>query len=358
MNIKHLTLSSLLLSSSVFADSINTSIKNGTITGDATLYAEQINNQTGNDTGFTSGSIGLGYESADFNGFKVSLGFRGNHNLSEVEDGDYGETDKTILHTANISYSNELANLTLGRQEVDLEWMGDFHETAILGITAITDTNITLGYTRRFAVADADAALEKFDKVNENKGAYVLDVKYEGVKNLVLNPYYYEAQDVASWYGLKADYHADVFDVTGHIATSNEDVAGADDGQVMHFEARTSIAGLGLNAGYVKTDKDAGIGSMEATGGDNINPFEDGNQVYAADAKTTYLGLSYELAGVELASIYGQTKYAQDKEKELNITADYGITDNLSTGLLFVNIDAQNSTDDYNKVTATLAYSF
>ena len=361
MKLLHLTAASLLLSSSMFAnDSIDASIKNGTVSGDVTLYAEKTDKK-GNtpDEGFTSGSIGLGYETADFNGFKASVGFRGNHDFSEVEDGDYGNEDtKALVHTANISYGNDVANLTVGRQEVDLEWMGDFHEAAMLGITAIPNTEITLGYTKRVAVADADAQLEAFEEVNDDKGAYVLDVKYEGIKGLVLNPYYYDANNTASWYGLKADYDVDTFGVTGHIAASNEDVAGADDGQIMHLEARTSIAGLGLNAGYITTDKDAGIGSMEAAAGDNINPFEEGNQVYEADADTTYLGLSYEVAGLELGSIYGQTKYAQDKEKELNITADYSITDNLSTGLLFVDVNAQDSGDDYNKIAATLAYSF
>lgn len=359
MKLLHLTAASLLLSSSIFAnDSLNSSIKNGTVSGDITLYGEKTEKKGNNpNEGFTSGSIGLGYDTADFNGFKASVGFRGNHDFSEVEDGDYGTEDtKALVHTANISYANDIANITIGRQEIDLEWMGDFHEAAVVGITAVPDTSITLGFTQRIATADADAELESFDKVNDDKGAYVLDLKYEGIKGLTINPYYYKVEDVTSWYGLKTDYDADAFGVTGHIAQSSEDIS-SDDGQIMHIEARTSVSSLGLNAGYITTDKDAGIGSMDAIG-DNISPLEEGNQVYVADADTMYIGLSYELAGLELGSIYGQTKYAQDKEKELNITADYSITDNLSTGLLFVNVDAQDNADDYNKVTATLAYSF
>lgn len=358
MKLLHLTAASLLLSSSILAnDTINSSIKNGTVSGDVTLYGEKQNNSNSTDSGFTSGSIGLGYETADFNGFKASVGFRGNHDFSEVENNDYdgGEDVKSLLHTANISYSNDIANLTIGRQEIDLEWMGDFHEAAVLGVTAVPNTTITLGYTKRIAVADADAVLESYSKVNNDDGAYVLDVKYEGIKGLVLNPYYYNANDVASWYGLKTDYDTDTFGVTAHIAKTSEDTT-SNDGEIIHLEARANISNIGLNIGYITTDKDAGIGSMDAVG-DNINPLEDGNQVYVADADTTYLGLNVELAGIELASIYGQTKYAQDKEKELNITADYGITDSLSTGLLFVDVNGENS-DDYNKITATLEYSF
>lgn len=358
MKLLHLTAASLLLSSSILAnDTINSSIKNGTVSGDVTLYGEKQNNSNSTDSGFTSGSIGLGYETADFNGFKASVGFRGNHDFSEVENNDYdgGEDVKSLLHTANISYSNDIANLTIGRQEIDLEWMGDFHEAAVLGVTAVPNTTITLGYTKRIAVADADAVLESYSKLNNDDGAYVLDVKYEGIKGLVLNPYYYNANDVASWYGLKTDYDTDTFGVTAHIAKTSEDTT-SNDGEIIHLEARANISNIGLNIGYITTDKDAGIGSMDAVG-DNINPLEDGNQVYVADADTSYLGLNVELVGIELASIYGQTKYAQDKEKELNITADYGITDSLSTGLLFVDVNGENS-DDYNKITATLEYSF
>jgi len=126
---------------------------------------------------------------------------------------------------------------------------------------------------------------------------------------------------------------------------------------IIHFEARTAISALSLSAGYITTDNDAGAGSMAALG-DNISPFEDGNQVYEADADTYYFGLGYEVAGVELSALYGQTKYSGDKEKELNLTADYGITDNLALGAIFVDVDAQDGDDDYNRVALTLEYSF
>ena len=350
---------SLLLAGNLFAqDSLNKAITSGTISGDVVLYGLSESKNAGNDEeGFTSGSLGLGYETASFNGFKAEVGFRANHDFSEQTDGVYDNTTKAILHTANISYTNKYFTLKAGRQEIDLEWMGDFHEAVVAGITAIPDTTFLIGFTNRVAVADADGALEDFDKVNDDNGAYVLDAKYEGIENLVLNPYYYNAPDLAKWYGLKVDYDTEVFGITAHGAKSSEDVVGVDNGQILHFEARTQISALALNLGYITTDKDNGAGSMTSLG-DNISPFEDGNQVYEADADTTYLGLSYELAGVELSALYGQTKYADDKEKEFNLAADYGITENLALGALFVDVNAQDSDDDYNKVSLTLEYTF
>lgn len=360
---------SLLLASNLVAadESFDSAIKGGSISGDVTLYGERQNNSGSNkDAGLTSGSIGLGYETGSFYGFKANVGFRANHDFYEVEDGNYSddETTKAILHTANISYTNEYFGLTAGRQEIDLEWMGDYHEAVVASITAIPDTTVVLGYTNRVGAADADAPLSQFDDLETVLGvdyevdyAFVLDVKYEGVEGLVVNPYYYDADNTASWYGLKLDYDTDVFGVTLHGAVSDENVSGTEDGQIVHLDVRGNISGLSLSAGYITTDTDGGAGSMTALG-DNISPFEDGNYVYDPDADTYYFGLGYEVSGVELSALYGQTKYDTNKEKELNLSANYGITDNLAVGALFVDVNAEDGDDDYNRVALTLEYSF
>lgn len=354
-----LIIASFLMTGNLLADnSLESAFKAGTLQGDITLYGEKVNNDSGDDSGFTSGSIGLEYATGEFYGLKASIGFRSNHDFSEVTKGDYAEDDKTILHTANISYANKYFELTAGRQEVDLEWMSDYHEGAMLNITSIADTNIVIGYSNKIATADADAPLEKFEKFDSKKNIYVADVKYEGVKGLVLNPYYYDADNLASWYGLKADYDTDKFGITIHGAKSDSEID-SNDGEILHFEGRTEFVGLGLSAGYITTDKNSGAMYMD-TAGDNINPLEEGEQIYSADADTTYVGLVYELSGIEFGAIYGHTKYANEKEKELNLTASYEIRDGLSLELLYldVNRDENNSNPDYNKIALTLAYSF
>uniref|UniRef100_UPI002601553F hypothetical protein n=1 Tax=Sulfurimonas sp. TaxID=2022749 RepID=UPI002601553F len=83
---KMLTISlvtAMALSTSVFAEdmkkanSINEMFSNGSVSGDLVVYGEQQNNSgTTDDAGFTMNSVGLAYETAEFNGFKSSLGFR------------------------------------------------------------------------------------------------------------------------------------------------------------------------------------------------------------------------------------------------------------------------------------------
>ncbi len=356
-----LIVSMLLLSISNLSaeNGFNKAVKSGTISGDVTLYNERQNNSAANaDSGFAMGSIGLEYETGQFYGMKAALGFRGNHDFWEKEEGDYsdGKEPRAIMHTANISYTNKYFGVSLGRQEIDLEWMSDFHEAVVVGINAISNTSITLGITRRVAVADGDAPLEDFSEFDTNKNAYVLDAKYEGLEGFTINPYYYDARGLANWYGLKVDYDNDLFGLTMHGAKSDLDTE-SKDGQIIHLEGRTSLLGLGLSVGYIKTDKDQGIAEMDILG-DNINPFEDGNYVYEEDAKTSYLNLAYELESFQLGAIYGKTKYSSSKEEELNLTLDYSFTDNLSLGLLYADINAENNSEDYNKLTLTLEYSF
>ena len=92
--------------------------------------------------------------------------------------------------------------------------------------------------------------------------------------------------------------------------------------------------------------------------GDNISPFDTGNNTYSADAKTVYGSLGYTIADVELGALYGETKYAVDsKEKELNLTASYPITEALTASVLYGDVNA-NSYEDDKYVLASVEYTF
>ena len=152
-----------------------------------------------------------------------------------------------------------------------------------------------------------------------------------------------------------------------HYAQSDVDKSfgianGYEDGSIGHVELNTTFADISAAVGYIKTDKDGGAGAMDVAG-DNINLFEDGNQVYSADARTVYGSLGYTIADIELGALYGQTTYGStdDKEKELNLTASYPITESLVASLLYGDVTADsNNTDysDYNKVLASVEYTF
>lgn len=366
----------LVLSSSfVFANEVKTfddAFKSGKASGSLGLYGQSIEKDkvTAPDKkefGYLNGYATIGYETASLYGFSAKAEFRGNLDLGERENGDRKEQfqNNSLMTEAYLKYANDAFFVSAGRQAIDLEWLSDYHEAVVAGITAVPDTTIVLGWTKRKAESTAELS-EDFWKINENKGAYVADIKYTGFTGVELNPYYYSAPDLADWYGLKTTFSTDYFGVVAHYAASNEDVQDVEDGSIAHVELNTEIDGFTAAVGYIKTDKDGGTGTMSAAG-DNISPFEDGTQNYGLDAKTVYGSLGYTIADVTFGALYGQTDYDYDttvknlKEKELNLSVGYAFTESLSTSVLYVNVDADSNEpdySDYDKWIATIEYTF
>lgn len=366
----------LVLSSSfLFANEVKTfddAFKSGKASGSLGLYGQSIEKDkvTAPDKkefGYLNGYATIGYETASLYGFSAKAEFRGNLDLGERENGDRKEQfqNNSLMTEGYLKYANDAFFVSAGRQAIDLEWLSDYHEAVVAGITAVPDTTIVLGWTKRKAESTAELS-EDFWKINENKGAYVADIKYTGFTGVELNPYYYSAPDLADWYGLKTTFSTDYFGVVAHYAASNEDVQDVEDGSIAHVELNTEIDGFTAAVGYIKTDKDGGTGTMSAAG-DNISPFEDGNYNYGLDAKTVYGSLGYTIADVTFGALYGQTDFDVDsitkdlKEKELNLSVGYAFTESLSTSVLYVNVDADSKdTDhsDYDKWIATIEYTF
>ena len=350
--------SGLLLSTSVAfaADSIDGAFKEGTVTGTVDAYYENTNPDSGSDTGYSAGAVGITYETGSYMGLSAKVGFVGATEINSENDSEFESafTSNSIMSESNLTFATDGISITAGRQAVGLEWAGDYHEALVASITALPDTSITLVYTDKVGVAGYDG-IEDFVKVNDSKGAYIVEGTYSGVTGFEFTPYFYSVPDVSDSYGLKTVYSSDMFGATAHYAAASVD--GTDDDSILALEASTEVAGLTLALGYIKTDKDGGADDIGA-GDDNISPFEDGNYVYDVDAKTIYGVAGYSIAGLDLGLVYGETEYGSDKEKELNLTADYSFTDSFSGSLLYGNVSAEDSAEDYDKVLANLNYSF
>lgn len=360
----------LLLSSSVAfgADTIDSAFKEGKVSGSLALYGQKHDKKNGNlDSGFGNGNATVAYETASFYGLSAKAEFKGNLGLGEIEKNDRLTgapfENNSLMTEAYIKYAMDGFSLTAGRQAIDLEWLGDYNEAVVAAITAIPDTTIVLGYTDRKAESGIDLSQDFYEVTK--KGAYVLDVKYAGLQGVEFNPYAYSAPDAVDFYGLKTTVTTDYFGAIAHYAESNVEKVfgtanGYQDGSIAHFELNTTILEVSAAAGYITTDKNGGVGTMSAYG-DNISPFDTGLNTYSADAKTVYGSLGYTIADIELGALYGETKFGTNyKEKELNLTAGYPITESLSTSILYghVNADEANRDSDDKYVLASVEYTF
>lgn len=364
----------IILSSSVAfaANTVDSAFKEGKASGSLALYGEKHDFKSGTpDSGYGNGNATVAFETASLYGFTAKAEFKGNLSLGEVEDedrdggADSAFANNSLMTEAYVKYTNDAFFVSAGRQAIDLEWLGDYNESVVVGITAIPDTVVVLGYTDRQAESGIDVS-EDFEEITK-KGAYVADVKYTGLKGVEFNPYAYSAPDAVDFYGLKTTFTADMFGVIAHYATSNVDKAfgienGVEDGSIGHLELNTTLAGVSAAVGYIKTDKDGGVGAMSAYG-DNISPFDTGNRTYDPDARTVYGSLGYTIADIELGALYGETTYGTDdaKEKELNLTAAYPITESLTTSILYGDVDEDSADADFKDdkyVLASVEYTF
>ncbi|MDY0320460.1 MAG: Opr family porin [Arcobacteraceae bacterium] len=370
---------SLFAASSIYAaDTLEDAFKGGTTTGELSVYTVSTDNKTIKDSGYTVGSMYLNYATAELNGFKATFGGRANHLFNEKETDDYWTTDdgkwgdstdtshtKAVVTEANISYANDMVTIIAGRQPIDLEWIGDYHD-AVVGILAYDKLTAIAGYTKRKMAADPDGRLQKMgdilDKDGKKTGAAVVDLSYAINDNLSVGAYYMDAQDLFSAVGGSVTGSLDALTATAKYAQTSEDDSSVKDGDIVALDLSYAIGEIAtIGGGYIKADKEGGTGTIAALG-DNISPFEDGNQVYGTDAKTWYLNASTEVAGFGLGALYGETKYlngtTKEKEKELNLFVDKEVYKNLTASVIYADVKTHDKDDKYNYASLQLTYSF
>lgn len=342
----------------------------GELTGTIGWFGQHIDAKGDTvNSGFSNGYLNVGFETAPLYGVSVGVSGWGSVKTSEKNDDDYKSAiaDQSVLSQAYLKVEHEgMGKVVLGRQEVDFNWLTDYIDGVSAEISAVENLVISMAWARKQAVIDIDEISEEFTKLNGSKGIYMLDAKYTPIEALELNPYLYYGDNLLSAYGLKATLtlapSEEVKTTTmAHYVTINSDIADTKDGAFTQVEQGVELFGAQLAVGYIKVDKDgmAGLGSF----GDQL-PFEEGNHAMDADAKTPYISAAYEIEGVKLATIYGQTKYVDStsgdklKEKEFNFSVSYEFMKNLETSLMYVNVDNDVKDDSYNAIKAHVAYKF
>ena len=255
---KKLTMSlavSAIVASGAFATSLEDAFAKGKVSGEIGAYTTTASNSGGTaDTSLSLGSVSLNYETASLNGFKASLGFMANTKLDSKNDTSFDGAPKSVMNVANVSYSNDMGALIVGKQAIDLEWIADYHEAVVGVVSAIPNTTIILGHTERFNANANDGALEEFSVSGSEKGANVLDVTYEIDKTTKVGAYYMDAPDVFSAFGAKVEAEVSGLGVVAKYATTSED-SGAKDGSIMALDLGYKVGEIALNGGYIKAVK-------------------------------------------------------------------------------------------------------
>jgi len=371
----------ITLSSSAFADSLTISdaFKNGKVEGSIALYGQKVNYKNQNEdfrnSAYGNGHLGIAYTTDSFYGFSAKVEAKGNLKLGEQHKHDWKDVapyeNSALFTQAYLQYEMDgIVSIKAGRYEGEYEWLNDYHQGGVIEVLSIPDTVVALGYSNKKSESGIDLS-EDFHKPELSEdGVYFLDIQNESFENVLINPYFYEMPDYGRFYGLKVSLDTDNFAFTAQYAKSdadskvfkdeNGDEFQFEDGYIAHIEGTLKIEDFEASLGYIKTDKDGGAVQIAAFG-DTISLFEDGDYVYDPDARTVYLNLAYSIAGFDFGALYGITKHSRDdfKTKELNLSVGYEFTENLSTSLVWVNVNNKDFEDrDYNKYIASIEYKF
>ncbi len=372
---------SISLTSALSANTLSDALSNGKISGDlsATYEVRDLKkdlNAYYQDTQYSVGSIGLNYKTADFYNFGANVGFRAYKTLFEDDSdkvtstgfGDaserFYETGKNRnadLESAYISYDLENLHIKAGRQALSTEWI-DKTQDAVSLFTSLNDTDVEMIWTNRHGRINS-RDYRPMTQVNPgNGGLYKLGITQNFTDNISAKAYGLTAPSLKDIYGGKLNFKNSVNDIDfgamAHYAQTNEDVNNVENSNVLELKTFASLAGYTATLGFVKIDKDA---EFKHIAGETINPFEEGDQIYLKDAKTTYLMLGKEIADIKFTALYGITKYEEFKKSEFNLWAAYELAKNLdlNIGYAFTNEDNSDvNTTNLQQLNATIAYMF
>lgn len=383
MKLRHsYMLSALLLGSTMMVaaetNTLEEALSNGELQTTVGWFGQHVNakGETPN-SGFSNGYLNVGFETAPIHGVSVGVAGWGSLKTSEKNDDDYKNAiaDQSALSQAYLKVEHKgMGKVVFGRQAVDFNWMTDYIDGVTAEMSAVENLVLSMAWARKYAVIDIDEISEEFSKLNDNKGIYMIDAKYTPIKEVELNPYIYYGDNFFTAYGLKATLNLELSDevktsTMAHYVGVNSDLADVKDGSFTQLEQGVELFGLNVAVGYMKTDKDGMVSVEDETRkglgkfGDQ-SPFEESNHLFDADAKTPYIKASFEIEGVKLATIYGETKYLNSesgekiKEKEFNVSVGYEFIKNLESSLMYVNIDNDVKDDSYNAIKAHVAYKF
>lgn len=374
-------IATLSMSSVLNANTLSQALSNGKVSGDVSVTYESRNQDKEigtyyKDTEYSVGSIGINYKTADFNNFGANIGVRAYKTVFEDDSnkltgtgyGDASERfyetgkNRTVdLETAYLSYDLDNLHIKAGRQFLSTEWINKTQD-AISLYGNLDNTDIEFIWTNRHGrVSSRD--YRPMTQVNqEGGGLYKLGLTQNFTDELNIKAYALTAPSLKDIYGGKINYKNSFNDINygvmGHYAATNEDISTTQNSNIMEFTTFATINGFTTTIGYVQIDEDAAFNHIA---GETIIPFEEGDQMFLKDARTTYIMLSKNIADISLTALYGITKYEKNEKAEFNLWAGYELAKNLNLdiGYAFTNEDKDDlNTTDLQQFNATLAYKF
>jgi hypothetical protein len=367
-------------------------LRQGSLTGEVGIYNEHINYDKENyieddeimelnDSDLIAPYFQINYTTPVYAGFSLGAGLTGFTHINGNSDRENSidDYDKFVVHQIYLKYDISQTAFKIGRQKHEESFfLSDYYESFRLTSQEIQNLFLSFSLVKKVADSDISKFLE-FQNVNRGDNSiddylYATEITWTIVPNAItITPYYYHQGNLYDLYGS----HVELFHETEEITIGlNMDAYATDENNdngmrdindevknsgIYHINPYVEISNFTLAAGYIEADRD--VGARE--GGlidDYFNPFNEGDNVYEADARTWYGSLSYEADSFNAGLVFGRTEYIDDEqhltEEEFNINASLKFLENFKLETEFAIVNSESPQGDFKLLEMALTYEF
>ncbi len=382
------TLASASTPSASLSDSLSTAFGTGTVSGEIGVNF-RVNQAKDNDDDGNIGSayLELGYLSNEFKGAKLGAYFIGVEELwsrksYEHAFSDNGEfRDKAMLRDLYLDYALPCSNsqLLIGRAQFEASPVtdGDVHQGVQFTVGALENMTFYASVMNRW-VANASTAYDMdgidntwLDGDDVVAGASDTVFSFIAAFDIVpeiftATPFLLHQNDVVTTYGSSADYSISIQEglkagLDGTFAIYAEDTVSSTDEDAYSYNIHASLAAenWSFGVGYYVMSDDERVG-LSAIGNNTFDPMEEGVYGASRDDNTLYIDAEYTFGPVTASAVLGDTEIDLTSEgaTEFDFYLTYTISETISAEFMFVDVNDDDSSLDYQVYAGTMNLSF
>lgn len=379
--IKLSILASLVLSSSLYANTLEEALKSSKVK--AEIKAQYFNTESvadsKNDSILAIGG-NLNLITGSYYGFNAGVTFQTSHivdkNINNTNDFENTmDASGSVMSESYLQYQFSNTSLKVGRQYIstplikgsDTRMIKQSFEGVTLVNKDIPDTTISLTYIDKYQDrTDGSGNTGRF--IDYENGAFGIYIENKSIEKLDLKAQYLNvdgetnATDKDVTY-LEAGYDFGFMNIkTQYIDSSNGD----EDGSLFGLKASTKIGMFNLIGIYSITGSEGTVYPGIGSGSDPVFtalPLHGGDPTYTKDTDATVGLVITNIYGVTVGAYYGVVKTDDEslpynKLKGTGAFAQYAFNKNLLAKVMYERIDFDTFENDDNLFRSYLSYKF
>ena len=318
-----------------------------------------------------------------------------NQNFHNV-NGDFFDDNKKsfiLISQAYLNWKTCNTEIKLGRQLLDtphadsddIRMMPNYFEAYTITNTDIDNLTLTAGFINKMAGWENGVNSAEFIDVSETLGVnqnidgiYYASASYEGIKNISLNLWYYNYNDIANIIYAEVGYTYSLFKNSSitmglQFDSSHETgmaLLGEQDAQTygISLEAVFTDMGITVLTAYNQDNGETGATSLSLGGGSFFTSMEDQTlDAIGSSGKAWIIGTAYSfehigIEGLNVGVAYGNFEADDDslyKSSEVDAIAEYSTNDKFSLTVAFASVDFKMAgAEDYNQFRVIGNYNF